>query len=363
MAQLSDRVRGIVRADLRDLEPYDPSFTPCEVNLSANENTYGMPEAVRAAVNEALCTVPTNRYPDPMSGGLRDRLAARAGLARENVCVGNGGDELLFNFFLAFGGEGHVLLDCPPSFGVYRIYSQMVGTEVLDVPRDPETFEPDYDELAEKAADASMVIVTTPNNPTGNLAPREQVARLCSACPGIVMADEAYIEFAGPGASAEPLLAEYDNLVVLHTLSKAFCMAGARLGYVFAAPDVVDVLGAVRQPYSVNVFSQVAAEAVLDAADAFQPTIDAIVTERARLTGMLSALPGVRTWSSAANFVLLRVPGARRVRERLRDEFSILVRDFSATPGLADCLRITVGTMQEDDRVIDALAAILEEES
>ena len=359
MAGLSERVRSLVRADVASLSPYDPNFTPCEINLSANENTYGMPAEVREAIDAAVAATATNRYPDPMSNELRDQIAAWHGVSRENVCVGNGGDELLFNFFLAFGGPGRRLVDCPPTFTVYDIYSRMLGTEVVRVWRDRDTFAPDMDALLEAAAGATMVIVTSPNNPTGNVIAREDVARLCEACPGIVMIDEAYIEFCDAGVSCEPLLASHDNLVVLHTYSKAFCLAGVRVGYVLAAPDVVEVLGAVRQPYTADVFAQATAQVVTGMREAFAPTIEQIRGERARLMAALGAIDGVRVWSSQGNFVLARMSHAGIVRARLRDEWSILVRDFSAAPGLEDCLRITVGTPAENDRLIEALGALV----
>lgn len=363
MAGLSPRIRGLVRDDVARLSPYDPGFTPCEINLSANENTYGMPERVRAAVDAAMARVDTNRYPDPMSNELRDAIASWYGVRRENVCVGNGGDELLFNFFLAFGGPGKRLVDCPPTFSVYDIYSKMLGTSVVRCWRDPETFELDMDQLLPMAAKADMVIVTSPNNPTGNVMAPADVERLCATCPGIVMIDEAYLEFADEGWAAEPLLATCDNLVILHTFSKAFCLAGVRVGYVLAAPDVVDVLGAVRQPYTADVFAQAAALEVVRHREAFQPTVDTICSERARLSAALKALPGVRVWPSQGNFVLVRLPEAGIVRARLRDAHSILVRDFSSTQGLEGCLRITVGTPQENDRVVEAVASVLKEVS
>jgi len=154
----------------------------------------------------------------------------------DQVIVGNGGDELLFNTFLAFGGPGRTLVTCPPTFSVYDLYAGLVDTPIVRVARDPETFELDVDAVVEAARTANVVIVTTPNNPTGGLFPHEGIARVCEACPGIVLADEAYIEFGGTGASCEGLLGAYDNLAVLHTFSKAFQMAGVRLGYVLASP-------------------------------------------------------------------------------------------------------------------------------
>ena len=359
MAGLSDRVRSLVRPEIAALSPYDPNFTPCDINLSANENTYGMPADVREAIDRAIADTQTNRYPDPMSNVLRDKIADWHGVARENVCVGNGGDELLFNFFLAFGGPGKTLVDCPPTFTVYDIYSGMLGTKVVRSWRDADTFELDLSRLLEAAREADMVMVTSPNNPTGNVISRDDARRLCEACPGIVMIDEAYIEFCDEGISCEPLLASCDNLVILHTFSKAFCLAGVRVGYVLAAPDVIEVLGAVRQPYTADVFAQATAQVVVDIRDRFAPTISTIRAERERLSSALSAIEGVRVWPSQGNFVLVRMQQAGIVRARLRDQYSILVRDFSQAPGLDDCLRITVGTPAENDQLVQAVASIL----
>lgn len=363
MAQLSDRVKALVQPHLRTLEPYDPNFTPTRVNLSANENTYDVPASARALIDEALAATPTNRYPDPMSNDLRDELAAWHGVSRENVIVGNGGDELLYNFLLAFGGPDRTLVNVPPTFSEYAFFASLTQTGVRDVWRDPETLLPQADELVAAAGEASLVILTSPNNPTGDVAALELVARVCDACPGLVMVDEAYGEFAGPATSAEALLSEHDNLLVLHTLSKAFALAGARCGYVIAAPDVIDALAAVRQIYSVNVLTQAAALAAVRARAEFDPTVEKIVSERSRLHELLARVEGVRVWPSEGNFVLARMAGASRVRERLCDERSILVRDFSYAPGLADCLRITVGTPEENDAVIEALSEIVPEEA
>lgn len=363
MAQLSDRVKALVQPHLRTLEPYDPNFTPTRVNLSANENTYDVPAPARALIDAALAATPTNRYPDPMSNDLRDELAAWHGVARENVIAGNGGDELLYNFLLAFGGPGRTLVNVPPTFSEYAFFASLTQTGVHDVWRDPETFLPQADELVAAAGEASLVILTSPNNPTGDVAPLELVARVCDACPGLVMVDEAYGEFAEPATSAEALLAEHDNLLVLHTLSKAFALAGARCGYVIAAPDVIDALAAVRQIYSVNVLTQAAALAAVRARAEFDAAVEKIVSERSRVYESLARVEGVRVWPSEGNFILARMAGASRVRERLRDERSILVRDFSYAPGLADCLRITVGTPEENDAVIEALSEIVPEEA
>ena len=254
MAELTPRMKELVQPYLTGIEPYDPNFTPTRINLSANENTYPVPAGVREAVDAALAAAPLNRYPDPMSNDLRDELAAWHGVTRENICVGNGGDELLYNFLLAFGGAGRTLLNCPPCFSEYAFFASLCQTEVRDVWRDPATFELDQAAVFAAAPECNLAIVTSPNNPTGDVAPLDFVAALCDACPGMVMVDEAYVEFAddsfGAATTAQGLIAEHPNLVILHTLSKAFGAAGTRLGYVIAAPEVIDVFAAIRQIYS-----------------------------------------------------------------------------------------------------------------
>lgn len=370
MAELTPRMKELVQPYLAGIEPYDPNFTPTRINLSANENTYPVPAGVREAVDAALAATPLNRYPDPMSNDLRDELAAWHGVARENICVGNGGDELLYNYLLAFGGAGRTLLNCPPCFSEYAFFASLCQTEVSDVWRDPVTFELDQAAVLAAAPECNLAIVTSPNNPTGDVAPLDFIAALCDACPGMVMVDEAYVEFAddsfGAATTAQGLIAEHPNLVILHTLSKAFGAAGTRLGYVIASPEVIDVFAAIRQIYSVSVLSQAAALACVRARDAYAPVVAQVVSERVRELCALRAMAAeglpVEAWPSAANFVLVRTPHATRVRERLRDEYSILVRDFSYAPGLADCLRITVGTPQENDEVLAAFAALVKEE-
>ena len=356
-------VSNRLRPALRSFEPYDPAFSPCRVNLSANENTHELPAEVRSAIGAAFRATPLNRYPDPMANALRDALAARHGVSRERICVGNGGDELLFNLLFAFGGPERTLVTCPPDFAEYANFAAMCETPVSSVWRDAEDFSIDEDALVAAARDAALVILTSPNNPTGDLVDRALVERLLARTDALVLVDEAYVEFAPEGSSVVDLVARNPRLMVLRTLSKAFGLAGLRVGYLVADPSVVGALGAVRQIYSVDVVAQAVALAAVETRSALAPVISDIVSERERLIAGLANLAGVRTWPSAANFVLARVPRAAEVRRRLRDERSVLVRDFSSAPGLEGCLRLSVGTRDENDALLDALATILREEA
>ncbi len=356
-------VRERLRPQLRSFEPYDPAFSPCRVNLSANENTHELPEGLRRALSEALVSTPLNRYPDPLANDLRDELARRLGTDRAHVVVGNGGDELLFNLLFAFGGPGRALVTCPPDFAEYANFAAMTETPVTRVWRDPEDFSPDADALVAAARDAALVILTSPNNPTGDLVDPGLVRRLLDETDALVLVDEAYVEFAGEEASLVGWVATEPRLMVLRTFSKAFALAGLRVGYLVADPAVVDALAAVRQIYSVDVLAQAAALAAVTRAAELAPVVADIVAERGRLSAGLAELSGLKVWPSAANFVLVRVPGAAEVRRRLRDEHSVLVRDLSAAPGLTDCLRISVGTREENDALLDALAVLVREEA
>lgn len=357
--ETSQEIAARIRPAFAEFEPYDPAFTPCRVNLSANENTHAMPEAYVAALHEAMVATPLNRYPDPMSNELRDALAKRHGVARESIIVGNGGDEVLFNLLFAFGGPGRKMVSCPPDFSEYALFAQMTETDYVAVWRRADDWSIDENALLDEAHDAALVVLTSPNNPTGNVVSHSLVRRLLDETDALVLVDEAYVEFAPDGTSVVDWVFGHPRLVVLRTLSKAFGLAGLRCGYLVAHPALVDALGAIRQIYSVDVLAQATARAAVDNRTLLEPVIADIVVQRDQLAMGLSGIEGVTVWPSAGNFLLVRMKHASTIRARLRDEYSILVRDFSYAPGLADCLRITVGTAAENDEVIKAVQALM----
>ena len=348
-----------IRKALVGFDPYDPAFSPCAINLSANENTHPLPSEVEEALREAMTSTPLNRYPDPLANELRDELAEWHNVHRANVMVGNGGDEILFNLLFALGGQGRSLVVCPPCFEEYKNFAKMCETAVVEVWRNEDDYSLDEVALVEAARSADLVMLTSPNNPTGDLVDPCLVRRLLEQTDALILLDEAYVEFAHADASLVGWVREHPRLMVLRTLSKAFGLAGLRCGYLIAAPEVVDVLAAIRQIYSEDVLAQSVATVAVRERAALHGIVEDIVSERERLVSGLEDLPGVTWWSSEANFILVRMRGAAKVRARLRDEFSILVRDFSYARGLSDCLRISVGTREENDRLLEALRIIL----
>ncbi len=364
-----------LRDDLASLTPYDPDMREVEVMLSANENSYGLPDGVRAEMARRLAEVPAHRYPEATSPRLRTLLGDLWGVPARNVVVGNGGDEIIFNLLLAFGGPDRTAVVCPPTFSAYELYAQLTGTKVVNVRR-TDGFSLDEPAVLAAAAKADLVFLTSPNNPTGNLTRPDFARCLARSTDALIVVDEAYAEFTSPEASCIPLTREYPNICVLKTLSKAYALAGARLGYLIAPDAVVDGLLAVRQPYSVSRFDQAAAEVVLEMHERFEPIIAALVADRAKLAEALERTardlaartggPTMAVYPSDANFILVRfpadvddIPSADLIHESLASEHSILVRNFSHTPGLTGCLRLTVGTPQENARLVSALRSVL----
>jgi len=336
------------REAVNRLNAYDPGHYKVEINLSANENPYDLPADLKARITAAALDIPFNRYPDPLALDLRAAIARGYGLKTANVAIGNGGDELLLALLLAYGGPGRTAVTFEPTFVMYAILSELTGTACLKRARDTEFALPQ----GTGAAAGDIVFICSPNNPTGNLVAEEEVVGFLDS-GALVVVDEAYGEFSD--RSALGLLGDYPNLVVLKTFSKAFSLAGLRVGFVLGAPEIIANILKVKLPYNVNALSQAAATLIIENKRRFEAAIDEIRAERQRLTEAVGRIDGLTTYPSAANFVLVKsaAPAADLWRNLL--ERGILVRYFERTPGLADCLRLTIGTPAENDAVIGAL--------
>ena len=344
---------------LAGMLPYDSKYLKADVLLSANESPLDVPDEVRSAVLGRLAGLAFNRYPDPLANRLRKRIADHWGVQVKNVLVGNGGDELLYDLALAWGGPGRKMLGFPPTFSVYQTNAELTGTTVVNLPREGEDFHIDVDKAVAclGAGDIDYVVLTSPNNPTGTFTPTADVERILEASDALVLVDEAYGEFAGN--TCQELLNSHENLVILHTFSKAYRCAGVRLGYLLAAPSVISELKKVRQPYSVDAISQVVGEEVMAHADAFEAGIAETRTLRDELVERLGGMEGVRVHPSESNIVLFHVSGATGIWERLYERHSVLVRNVSGDPRLPGCLRVSVGTREENERFLAALEDVL----
>jgi histidinol-phosphate aminotransferase len=345
-----------LRADIRAMAGYTPGeqVSDC-VKLNTNECGWPPSPAVARAL-AALSAEALRTYPDPRSQRLREAAGARYDVNPAQVLVGNGSDDCLTILYRAFLGRG-ARVACPwPTYGLYDTLATLQGAELVRVDylrKDGQWRLPGN--LALQAA--ALVVVANPNNPSGTLATVEQLRRLADALDGVLVVDEAYVDFAPEGASMLPYLDRHPNLVVLRTFSKSYSLAGARLGLLFAHAEVVRELMKVKDSYNVNLLSQRLGEAALGDRDHHRELIRKTVAERARVAAALARFG----WSwpdTAANFLLCQVgPRAAEIYRQLKAR-RILVRWWD-TPELRECLRISIGRPEWNDALLHALGELV----
>jgi len=346
------------RPDLEKLPTYSVDEQEWNIKLDANESNVNLPPLVQERINNRLSFLAFNRYPDIGMKNLKEQIAQNFNLTIDNILIGNGSSEILEKLFHAFGGSGRSIVFPTPSFSMYHIYAKL--TESTAVPVDLEAdFSLSCDKMldAAKTADAKLVILCTPNNPTGTVMPQRDIEYIVAnaGCPVVV--DEAYFEFYGESAVA--LLQKYPNVIIARTFSKAYGLAAARVGYMVADADIVKMVSKVCMPYHVNALSLAAAEIVYQMRDEFVPVIRQTIAERKRLAAALAKLPGITVYPSETNFLLIKLENARALSIHLAEQ-GIGIRDFSSAPGLGDCLRISVGTPAENDMVLKTITDYLE---
>ncbi|HMA47703.1 MAG TPA: histidinol-phosphate transaminase [Frankiaceae bacterium] len=349
-----------LREDLRGLTPYGAPQLDVPVRLNTNENPHPPSPGLVDALGKACAQAATglNRYPDREAEALRADLAGYLGhgVRAGQVWAANGSNEVLQQLCLAFGGPGRAALGFEPSYSMHRLIALATSTGWVAAPREPDfTLRPQAAAAAVRRAGPAIVFLASPNNPTATALPLDVVAAVCDAAPGMVVVDEAYAEFRREGVpSALTLLPTYERLVVTRTMSKAFALAGARVGYLAASPVVVDALRLVRLPYHLSALTQAAARTALAHRDELLGTVAAVKAQRDQLVRALPAL-GCEVADSDANFVLFgRFADAPAVWRGLLER-GVLVRDV----GLAGWLRVTAGLPAEVDAFLAALREVL----
>jgi len=332
-----------------------------EVRLNTNESPLPPPAEFVDALAEATRAIDWNRYPDRGAGPFRAALAERYDVGADQVFTANGSNEVIQSLFLAYGGFGRSVAVFEPTYTMYAQIARSTGTRVVRGWREPD-FSLDLPAVAAllDAERPDLVVLCSPNNPTGTLESGNLISEVVEAVGsygGLVVVDEAYGQFAPH--SAVDLLDNDRNLVVSRTFSKTWAMAGARIGYLLAPSWCVAELEKVALPYHLDAFKQVAGKLALAYGSAMDQRISILVSERERMAAALKALP-VTAWPSAANFILFR-PETRPGREVWQDliDRSVLVRDFTTMEGVEGCLRVTIGTGEENDRFLEALREAL----
>jgi histidinol-phosphate aminotransferase len=354
--------RPPVRDDLRAVTPYGAPQLDVAVRLNTNETPWAPPaELSRRLADRIAAGLPLHRYPDRDAVALRTAIGAREGLPVDRVWAANGSNEVLAQLFAAYGGHGRTVLLAEPGYSAHPLLATTTGTATAVVPLD-DRFEltPSAAAAAVAAHRPAVVCLASPNNPTGVPVSPEAVRAAHDAFDGLVVLDEAYVELSDDPGRGRALLDELDRLVVVRTFSKAWRLAGLRLGYLLGHDWVVQDLLKVRLPYHLDALTQQAGLVALELAEEVTAHVAVLVEERRRLHAALEAQPGVQVWPSAGNFLLLRVLDrpARDVFDALLAQ-GVLVRDFSTAPRLDGCLRVSVGTPEENARFLEGLASAL----
>jgi histidinol-phosphate aminotransferase len=347
----------LVRPEILQLKAYHVAESEGMVKLDAMENPYALPLALRKELAEVLSRVDLNRYPDPGAKKLREALARKMRVPQGmELLLGNGSDDLIQIVTLALAKPGAVMMYPSPTFVMYSMNATFSGMRAAPVLlREDYSFDAEAFIARMRAERPALVFIAYPNNPTGVLYSEEEVARVIAAAPGLVVLDEAYHVFAGK--SFMPRLAEFPNMVVMRTVSK-LGLAGIRLGYLAGRPQWIEQFNKVRQVYNVNVLTQAAAMFMLERLEVLEEQAARIRAERQKLGATFSGLKGITVFPSEANFFLIRVPDADRTFERLRGQ-GVLVRNLNS-PALRDCLRVTVGTPDENRILLNALREALQ---
>ncbi|WP_100615801.1 histidinol-phosphate transaminase [Confluentibacter citreus] len=342
-------IQDLIRPTIKALKPYS----------SARDEFQGVPaDMVFLDANENPFENGVNRYPDPQQGKLKDILSKIKNISAKNILLGNGSDEVLDLIFRAFcePNQDNVII-LPPTYGMYEVLANLNAIDIVKVDLD-DTFQPKVNQILNAAnAKSKILFLCSPNNPTANSFESSKIEKLITEFKGLVVIDEAYIDFSNE-ASWLSRLDEFPNLVVTQTLSKAYAMAGIRLGICYASAEIITVLNTIKPPYNINELTQKKAIELLSIKDLASNQIHDILKERTKLMTELKSITFVsKIYPSDANFILAKVDDANKRYNQLIEK-GIVIRNRTTQVGCENCLRFTVGTSEENEKLIKTLLLI-----
>ncbi len=350
---------GYLKEDIEKMDPYVPGEQPAEggyLKLNTNENPFPPSPAVKKAIDDFAASGGLRLYPDPMGGELRKAVSELTGHAEQGIICGNGSDDILAIIIRACGKCDQRVVLTHPTYSLYRVLCQVYGLEYKEYDL---ALKDDFSLPRELClARGSLLFLSQPNTPTGTLFPAEDIERLVAGFPGVVVLDEAYIDFAEKDSLA--LLPRHKNLIIVRTLSKGYSLASLRIGYALGEPGLIAGLYRVKDSYNLNALAIAVGAAALRDQEHMRRNRDAVIRERARLAGELSAL-GFTVYPSQANFLLVATPKAEDIYARLKGR-RVLVRYFKVRR-LEECLRITVGSGKDNDLLLQALKELKKEKA
>ena len=351
------------RNSLKELKPYDPHEVPYKVKLNANENPHGLPKQIIEEIIENARNLQYSRYPNANSVKLSELISSYWGLNNSNIVIGNGSDELIDYLIKTFSEKGRRVITTAPSFAMYKIYSLVNSANFVQIPLNQNDFSFNEEKILEEAkkTDSSIIFLAYPNSPTCNYFDEDKIITIIEESGCLVVVDEAYYEFGGRTFVSN--ISSYNNLAILRTFSKAYSLAGLRVGYLLSNPEIIQEVRKVKSPFNVNSFSQLAALVVFEKRNILKENINKIIEERERLIIKINELSHFKAHPSHTNFILVEVGNKEKsdlIYNNLLEQ-GILVQNiydpiFSVSRYF---LRITIGNKEENDILIKGLTDCL----
>jgi len=334
------------------------TLTPIEtpIKLNQNESPFDIPYDMKKRILEKMAVSKWNIYPDFIPDNIYEKLAKYLGVDKENILIGNGSNEMIMTILASIVETGRRVVIPTPTFAVYSLLSSNFNGEIIKIPLKPD-MRFDIGRIVEESKyEGSVTVLCSPNNPTGRAAAKDDLIKVIENSGGLVVVDEAYIHFGGETMIGD--LGKYSNLIILRTFSKAFGLAGLRLGCMIGAKDIITQLSKVKLPYNLNILNLITLEEVLDNTEFVEQNVEIILKQKEYMESELSKIKQIHLFHSDANFFLFRVEKSNFVFDELVKR-GVLIRNYSSSAGLENCLRVSVGSEYEVKIFIECLKDIL----
>jgi histidinol-phosphate aminotransferase len=345
-----------IQADVLSQSPYQVKTTKFQIKLNQNESPWDWPTDIKRTISRRILSGGWNRYPDLIQVDLKEKIGVLNNVSKNEVIIGKGSNEILQAIFTAAIRPGDSVCTLSPTFAVYKMLAEQKGAQI-NVSNLSSSFTVNESDLKRKASKSKLTIICNPNSPTGTLLPVSVIENILNDTSGLVIVDEAYVDFSG--VSAVGLLTSYRNLIITRTFSKAFALAGFRIGYGLMDKNLATEIQKCLLPFNIDMPSIIALETILDNHELVQNSVKQIIKEKYRLIQELNKIEGVMANDSHSNFFLVKTKlGAEETFNNLAKK-GILIRDVSSYPGLESYSRITVGTSDENNALIRAFREIM----
>jgi histidinol-phosphate aminotransferase len=350
-------MENLIRKNILSIKPYTASKDIAEVKLDANENPFNLLNDLKEEFVNRIENLELNRYPEIDNQCLEEKIAEYAGVKLENVICGNGSDEIIQMIIHSFVDKDDYVVVPVPTFSMYKLYTETGGGQVLEIPTDDD-YNLREDEIINIANEkkAKVIFLCNPNNPTGTIIKRETILKILNETNSIVVVDEAYYEFLDETVIDK--VNSNNRLIVLRTLSKAFALAGARIGYGIGNKDTINIISRVRSPYNMSTLSQVLGILFLENVDKVRVKIEEIKNERIYHIEEIKKLNGINVYPSGSNFVIIKTDNAKNILCTCKEE-KIALRGFSDSY-INNCIRITVGRREENEKLINLIKRVVQ---